>query len=41
MTNPARTYNQLHIRRPYTPGRRRISMYVSWSYPAESNRDIG
>ena len=40
MTNPARTYNQLHIRRPYTPGRRRISMYVSWSYPAEANRDV-
>ena len=40
MTSPARTYNQLHIPRPYTPGRRRVSMYVSWSYPAESNRDL-
>jgi hypothetical protein len=40
VTSPARTYNQLHIPRPYTPGRRRISMYVSWSYPAEANRDI-
>jgi hypothetical protein len=40
MTSPARTYNQLHIPRPYTSGRRRISMYVSWSYPAEANRDV-
>jgi hypothetical protein len=40
MTSPARTYNQLHIPRPYTPGRRRVSIYVSWSYPAESNRDL-
>src|SRR4051812_4026215 len=40
MTSPARTYNQLHIPSAYTPGRRRVSMYVSWSYPAEANRDI-
>ena len=40
MSSPARTYNQLHIPRPYTPGKRRISMYVSWSYPAEANRDV-
>jgi hypothetical protein len=40
MTNPARTYNQLHVPRKYLAGKRRVSMYVSWSYPAESNRDI-
>jgi hypothetical protein len=37
---PARSYNQLHTARKYTPGRRRISVYVSWSYPGESNRDV-
>jgi len=31
---PARTYNQDHVPRPYTPGRRRVSMYVAWSFPA-------
>ncbi len=36
---PARTYNQNHILRKYTPGRRRISIYVSWSYPAEAGRN--
>ncbi len=37
----ARTYNQYHLPRKYTPGRRRVSIYVSWSYPAEagSNTD--
>src|SRR3954469_384257 len=40
MTGPARTYNQLHIPRAYAPGARRVSMYVSWSYPAAANRDI-
>lgn len=35
----ARTYNQNHIPRKYTPGRRRISIYWSWSYPWESQRD--
>ena len=39
-TNPAgRTYNQNHIPRPYTPGRRRFSIYWTWSYPWEANRD--
>lgn len=37
--NSARTYNQAHIARPYTPGKRRISIYWSWSYPWESQRD--
>ncbi|WZO99765.1 hypothetical protein EP7_001378 [Isosphaeraceae bacterium EP7] len=34
-----RTYNQNHVRRPYTPGRRRFSIYWTWSYPWEANRD--
>jgi hypothetical protein len=39
-TNQAgRTYNQSHIPRPYTPGRRRFSIYWTWSYPWEANRD--
>ena len=36
---PARTYNQEHIPRPYTPGRRRLSIYWTWSYPWEAQRD--
>jgi len=40
MTERARVYNQVHVPRTYTPGRRRVSIYVAWSYPAESNRDI-
>jgi hypothetical protein len=35
----ARTYNQNHISRKYTPGKRRISIYWTWSYPWESQRD--
>jgi hypothetical protein len=38
MDEPARTYNQSHAPRPYEKGRRRVSVYVSWSYPAEANR---
>src|SRR5213595_3397625 len=38
-SNSARTYNQSHVRRKYTPGRRRVSIYISWSYPAEAGRD--
>jgi hypothetical protein len=34
-----RTYNQAHAPRPYTPGRRRFSVYWAWSYPWEANRD--
>lgn len=40
MTNPARTYNQDHIARKYTSGKRRLSIYWSWSYPWESQRDL-
>ncbi|MFD7844872.1 hypothetical protein ACFV4K_18290 [Nocardia sp. NPDC059764] len=36
---PARTYNQYHVARPYTPGKRRISIYWTWSYPWESQRN--
>src|SRR5437016_13531356 len=36
---PARTYNQNHVPRKYTPGKRRLSIYWSWSYPWESQRD--
>src|ERR1700754_125527 len=34
-----RTYNQDHVPRPSTPGRRRFSIYWTWSYPWEANRD--
>jgi len=34
-----RTYNQNHVPRPYTPGKRRFSIYWAWSYPWEANRD--
>ena len=35
-----RTYNQHHVMRPYTKGKRRISIYWTWSYAWESNRDV-
>jgi hypothetical protein len=35
----ARTYNQTHAPRPYAKGRRRVSVYISWSYPGEANRN--
>ena len=35
----ARTYNQNHAPRKYTAGRRRLSVYVAWSYPAEAGRN--
>jgi len=35
-----RTYNQLHLPRKYTPGGRRFSIYWTWSYPWEANRDV-
>jgi hypothetical protein len=34
-----RTYNQIHAPRKYIPGKRRISIYWTWSYPWEANRD--
>ncbi len=36
---PPRTYNQNHVPRKYSPGKRRISIYWTWSYPWETNRD--
>ena len=36
----ARTYNQAHLPRKYTPGKRRVSIYWTWSYPWEANRDV-
>src|SRR4051794_10043501 len=40
MTSPvaARTYNQGHVTRPFN-GKRRISIYWTWSYPWEVQRD--
>ncbi|KOP23057.1 hypothetical protein AMR41_28215 [Hapalosiphon sp. MRB220] len=35
-----RTYNQVHVPRKYTPGRRRFSIYITWSYPGEANRNV-
>jgi len=40
MSHAARTYNQDHIARKYTPGKRRLSIYWSWSYAWESQRDL-
>ncbi len=40
MGNAARTYNQDHIARKYAPGKRRLSIYWSWSYAWESQRDL-
>jgi hypothetical protein len=36
----ARTYNQIHVPRRFTPGKRRVSIYVCWSYPGEANRPV-
>src|SRR5438552_3927401 len=35
-----RTYNQNHIPRPYMASKRRFSIYWTWSYPWEANRDL-
>ena len=40
MRTAARTYNQNHIARKYTPGKRRMSIYWTWSYPWEAQRDL-
>ena len=37
---PPRCYNHVHVRRKYTAGKRRISVYVTWTYPGEANRDV-
>src|SRR5262252_189096 len=36
---PARTYNQNHVARKHHAGKRRLSIYWSWSYPFEAQRD--
>lgn len=36
---PARTYNQSHVARKHN-GQRRISIYWTWSYPWEAQRDL-
>jgi hypothetical protein len=40
MSATGRTYNQLHVPRKYSKGNRRFSVYWTWSYPWESNRDV-
>lgn len=35
-----RVYNQVQKPRPYIKGKRRVSVYWTWSYPWEANRDI-
>jgi hypothetical protein len=40
VSEPARTYNQTHAPRPYVKDRRRVSIYISWSYPGEANRNV-
>jgi hypothetical protein len=35
-----RVYNQVHVPRKYSPGKRRVSVYITWSYPGEANRNI-
>ena len=35
-----RSYNQTHIPRKYAQGKRRFSIYWTWSYPWEANRDV-
>jgi hypothetical protein len=40
LKSAARTYNQTQVPRKYTPGKRRFSIYWTWSYPWEANRDI-
>src|SRR5947208_2164582 len=39
-TQLGRTYNETHVSRRHTPGNRRFSIYISWSYPGEANRDV-
>jgi hypothetical protein len=40
MAELARSYNQTHAPRPYSAGSRRASVYISWTYPGEANRDV-
>ena len=36
----ARTYNQVQVPRKYIRGKRRFSIYWTWAYPWEANRDL-
>jgi hypothetical protein len=40
VTNSPRTYNQVNQPRKYVSGRKRFSIYWTWSYPWEANRDV-
>lgn len=40
MTVAPRVYNQVHRPRQYVPGKRRVSIYVSWSYPGEAGHNV-
>ncbi len=35
-----RAYNHVPSPRKYTAGKRRVSVYITWSYPGEANRSI-
>jgi hypothetical protein len=37
---PARTYNQSPAARKYDRNHRRVSIYISWSYPGEASRPV-
>jgi hypothetical protein len=38
--NSPRTYNEINVPRKYIAGRRRFSVYWTWNYPWEANRDV-
>lgn len=40
MNTGARVYNQSHLPRKRVAGRRRVSIYIPWTYPGEANRDV-
>lgn len=40
MSQPARVYNHFQTPRKYASGKRRFSVYWTWSYPWEANRDL-
>src|SRR5436309_10780533 len=40
VANSPRTYNQVNVPRKYVAGKRRFTIYWTWSYPWEANRDV-
>lgn len=40
MAHVIRCYNQEHVPRRYARDKRRVSVYLTWSYPGEANRDV-